>query len=237
MSELKFKRVLLKLSGEALMGSQNFGFDHDAMHVICQDIAEAKRAGAEICIVIGGGNLCRGANLAKMGIERASADYMGMLSTVMNALALQSMLEAMGVVTRVQSAITMTTVCEPFIRRRAMRHMEKGRVVIFAAGIGHPYVTTDTNASLRAVEMHCDAILKGTQVDGIYSDDPKKDPQASKYSKLNYSDVLVQDLKVMDAAAISLAKENKIPIVVFSIHQKGELLRILQGDGNYTIVE
>lgn len=237
MAELKFKRVLLKLSGEALMGSQNFGFDHDAMHEICQDIAAAKKAGAEICIVIGGGNLCRGAKLAKMGIERASADYMGMLATVMNALALQSMLEGMGVVTRVQSALTMTTVCEPFIRRRAMRHMEKGRVVIFAAGIGHPYVTTDTNASLRAVEMHCDAILKGTQVDGIYSDDPKKDPNASRYSKLNYSDVLVQDLKVMDAAAISLAKENKVPIVVFSIHQKGELLRILQGDGNYTIVE
>lgn len=185
----------------------------------------------------GGGNICRGATLAKIGIERASADYMGMLATVINALALQSVLEGMGVVTRVLSAITMTTICEPYIRRRAIRHMEKGRVVIFAAGIGHPYVTTDTGSALKAVEMKCDAILKGTQVDGIYSADPKLDPTAQKYVKLQYKDVLTHDLQVMDAAAISLARENKVPILVFAMHHKGELKKVLTGTGNCTVVE
>lgn len=233
----RFKRILLKLSGESLMGGHNFGYDHEAIRSICHDIKEAQALGAEICIVIGGGNICRGATIAQMGIERASGDYMGMLATVMNALALQSVLESLGVVTRVQSAIPMMTVCEPYIRRKAVRHMEKGRIVIFAAGTGHPYVTTDTNAALRAAEMSCDAIFKGSQVDGIYSADPKKDLKASKYLKLNYKQVLTQDLKVMDAAAISLARENKIPILVFNINSKGEFSKVLQGKGSCTIVE
>jgi len=233
---LKYKRVLLKLSGEAL-GSKNGCFDHAAVTSLCDDIKSAKELGIELCIVIGGGNICRGATLTKIGIERASADYMGMLATVINALALQSVLEGMGVVTRVLSAITMTTICEPYIRRRAIRHMEKGRVVIFAAGIGHPYVTTDTGSALKAVEMKCDAILKGTQVDGIYSADPKLDPTAQKYVKLQYKDVLTHDLQVMDAAAISLARENKVPILVFAMHHKGELKKVLTGTGNCTVVE
>jgi uridylate kinase len=237
MDTLKYKRVLLKLSGESMMGTHQFGYDHDALIRISNDIAEVVNLGVEVCVVIGGGNLCRGAKLAKMGIERASADYMGMLATVMNALALQSVLETDGVITRVQSSIPMMTVCESYIRRKAMRHMEKGRVVIFAAGIGHPYVTTDTNAALRAVEMKCDAILKGTQVDGVYSADPKKDPTAQKYQKLAYKDVITHDLQVMDAAAISLARENKIPILVFSIHSKGEFARVVKGVGNCTVVE
>lgn len=234
---LKYKRILLKLSGESLMGELKTGFDPKAIERICDDIKECLELGSELCIVIGGGNICRGAKLAKLGIERASADYMGMLATVMNALALQSMLEKRGVMTRVQSSIPMMTVCEPYIRRKAIRHMEKKRVVIFAAGIGHPYVTTDTNAALRAVEMHCDAILKGTQVDGIYSSDPKLNPTAERYEKLQYKDVLTQDLQVMDAAAISLARENNIPILVFSMHSKGELGRVIQGKGNCTVVE
>jgi uridylate kinase len=204
---------------------------------MCDDIKAAKELGIELCIVIGGGNICRGATLSKIGIERASADYMGMLATVMNALALQSVLESMGVATRVLSAISMTTICEPYIRRRAIRHMEKGRVVIFAAGIGHPYVTTDTSSALKAVEMKCDAILKGTQVDGVYSADPKHDPTAQKYTKLQYKDVLTHDLQVMDAAAISLARENKVPILVFAMHHKGELIKVLTGTGNCTVVE
>lgn len=235
--KLKYHRVLLKLSGEALMGDHQFGFDHDAILSICKDIKAAKDIGAEICIVIGGGNICRGAIVAQMGIERASADYMGMLATVMNALALQSVLESMGVMTRVQSAIPMMTVCEQYIRRKAIRHMEKGRIVIFAAGTGLPYVTTDTNAALRAIETNCDAIIKGTQVDGIYTADPKKDPNAKRYTRLDYKQVLTQDLKVMDAAAISLARENKIPILVFDIHSKGEFAKILKGNGSFTLVE
>jgi uridylate kinase len=237
MNQLKYKRILLKLSGESLTGSQSFGFDNKAIVSICEDIKEAKEMGAEICIVVGGGNLCRGANLAQMGIERVSGDYMGMLATVMNALALQSVLESMGVITRVQSAIPMMTICEPYIRRRAMRHMEKGRVVIFAAGTGHPYVTTDTNSALRAVEVSCNAIFKGTQVDGIYTADPKKDSNAVKFEKIDYKDVLTKDLKVMDAAAISLARENKIPILVFNINEKGEFAKVLQGKGKFTLVE
>ncbi|MDF3047716.1 MAG: pyrH [Candidatus Midichloriaceae bacterium] len=234
---VKYKRVLLKLSGESLSGDQPFGYDTKALHVIADDIKQAKNLGVEICIVVGGGNICRGAAIAQIGVERVSGDHMGMLATVMNALALQSVLESVGITTRVQSAIPMMTVCEPYIRRKAIRHMEKGRVVIFAAGTGMPYVTTDTNAALRAAEMGCDAIFKGTQVDGIYTADPKKDATATKYERLTYTDVLARDLKVMDAAAISLARENKIPILIFAIHHHGELAKVLKGQGNYTLVE
>jgi len=237
MSALKYKRILLKLSGEAMSGSQEFGFDKQTIQSICNDIKDAISIGSEICIVVGGGNICRGSSLTKIGIERVSGDYMGMLATVMNALALQSVLEEIGVQTRVQSAISMTAVCEPYIRRRAIRHMEKGRVVIFAAGTGYPYVTTDTSSTLRALEMSCDAIVKGTQVDGVYSADPKLDPEAIKYTKIAYADVLTKNLKVMDSAAIGLAKDNQVPIVIFDIHSKGELAKVLQGIGNYTVVE
>ncbi|MFI4984205.1 MAG: UMP kinase [Rickettsiales bacterium] len=237
MSQVKYKRVLLKLSGESMLGDSEFGLNQESIESLCEDIKEAQAAGCEICLVTGGGNIFRGTTLTKIGIDRVTADYVGMLATIMNALALQSVLERMGVVTRVQSAIPMMTVCEPYIRRRAIRHMEKGRVVIFAAGTGYPYVTTDTNSALRALEMSCTAILKGTQVDGIYDLDPKKHDNAVKYHKITYHDVLTKDLKVMDAAAISLARDNKIPILVFDIHQKGELAKVVQGNGNYTIVE
>jgi len=233
----KYRRVLLKLSGESLSGTSHFGFDHDVLNSIAHDIKEVVDMGVEVCVVVGGGNICRGATLEKIGIERVSADYMGMLATVMNALALQSMLDSIGVITREQSAIPMMTVCEQYIRRKAIRHMEKGRVVIFAAGTGSPYVTTDTNASLRAVEMNCDALLKGTNVDGVYTADPKKDPNAKRYDKLTYTEVLAKDLKVMDAAAISLARENEMPILVFAIQNKGEFARVVSGKGNCTIVE
>ena len=237
-NQLKYRRILLKLSGESLSGNKKFGYDPEALNIIATDIKAAREeAGVEICIVVGGGNICRGTTIAKVGVERVSADHMGMLATVMNAIALQSVLESQNVITRVQSAIHMTTVCEPYIRRRAIRHMEKGRVVIFAAGTGLPYVTTDTNAALRAAEMSCDAIFKGTQVDGIYSADPKRDVNATKFERISYTDVLTKDLKVMDAAAISLARENRIPIIVFEIQKNGELARVLQGQGNYTIVE
>ncbi len=219
------------------MGDNQFGYEHDAIESLCQDIKDAKDIGAEVCIVVGGGNICRGATLTKIGIERVSADYIGMMATVMNALALQSVLEKMGVSTRVQSAIAMTAVCEPYIRRRAIRHMEKGRIVIFAAGTGYPYVTTDTSSTLRALEMGCDAILKGTQVDGIYSEDPRKNPDAVKFDKIDYKDVLTKNLQVMDSAAIGLARDNKVPILVFDIHSKGELSKVVQGKGNCTVVE
>jgi len=234
---LKYKRILLKLSGESLAGTQMFGYDHEALTQICEDIKSVIGMGAEICVVVGGGNICRGSTISKMGIERVSADYMGMLATVMNALALQSMLESHDISTRVQSAVPMTTVCEPYIRRKAIRHMEKGRVVIFAAGTGLPYVTTDTNSSLRAIEMKCDALIKATQVDGIYTSDPKIDKNAKRYDKVSYDDVLIKGLKVMDAAAISLAKENNLPIIVYSIAEKGGLCEIVQGKGKCTIVE
>lgn len=234
---LKYKRVLLKLSGEALMGDGTFGYDHEAIMQICSDVSTAIKIGAEVCIVVGGGNICRGATVAKMGIERVSADYMGMLATVMNAIALQSIFESLGHITRVQSAIPMTTICEPYIRRKAIRHMEKGRVVIFAAGTGHPYFTTDTNAALRAIEMSCDAIIKGTQVDGIYDADPKLVKDAKRYDKLSYAEVLNQNLKVMDVAAVSLAMDNNLPILVFNLQEEGEFVRILQGNGNCTLVE
>ncbi len=232
----KYRRVLLKVSGEALMGSQSFGIDTETVDRIAADVHEAIGAGAQICMVIGGGNIFRGLAGAAKGIERATADYMGMLATVMNALAMQAALERVGVASRVQSAIPMSTVCEPYIRRRAIRHMEKGRVVIFAAGTGNPFFTTDTAAALRAAEMSCDAMLKGTQVDGVYSADPKKDPKAERYDLLSYHEVLARDLQVMDASAVSLSRDNGIPIIVFSIHDRGAFTAVLQGTGRCTII-
>ena len=232
----KFRRVLLKVSGEALMGDEAFGIDTKTVDRIASDIKEAVEAGTQVCLVIGGGNIFRGLQGAAKGIDRSTADYMGMLATVMNALAMQATLERLGVPTRVQSAIPMTSVCEPYIRRRAIRHMEKGRVVIFAAGTGNPFFTTDTAAALRAAEMNCNAMLKGTQVDGVYSADPKKDPKAERYDFLSYHEVLARDLKVMDASAVSLSRENGIPIVVFSIHDKGSLAAVLHGKGRCTII-
>src|ERR1700743_1480650 len=219
----RYKRILLKLSGEAGVGGDGFGIDPKTLAAVSEEIAELVHAGVQVCVVVGGGNIFRGAALAEAGMERASADYMGMLATVMNALAVQAALEKIGVYTRVQSAIPMEAVCEPYIRRRALRHLEKGRVVIFAAGLGAPFFTTDTPAALRAAEMGCDALLKGTSVDGVYTADPKKDATARRYDTLTYHDVLAQDLKVMDASAISLMRDNGIPIVVFSIRQRGAL--------------
>jgi uridylate kinase len=232
----KFKRVLLKLSGESLMGSQSYGIDVAMVDRVAEDVKQAIDAGSEICMVIGGGNIFRGLSGAAKGIDRATADYMGMLATVMNALAMQAALERAGVPSRVQSAIPMSTVCEPYIRRRAIRHMEKGRVVIFAAGTGNPFFTTDTAAALRAAEMNCNALLKGTQVDGVYSADPKKDPKAERFDSLSHHEVLSRDLQVMDASAVSLSRENKIPIVVFSIHDQGALAEVLAGRGRATVI-
>jgi uridylate kinase len=231
-----YRRVLLKISGEALMGTGNYGLDLATVDRIAGEIKEAKAIGTEVCAVIGGGNIFRGLKAAAAGMERASADYMGMLATVMNALAMQNALERIGVDTRVLSAIPMTTVAEPYIRRRAVRHLEKGRVVIFAAGTGNPFFTTDTAAALRAAEMGVNALMKGTQVDGVYTADPKKDPKAERYNKLSYMDVLSRDLKVMDASAISLARESGIPIVVFNIHEKMNFVRVLQGKGASTVI-
>ncbi len=233
-----YKRVLLKLSGEALMGGRDYGLDREMVATIATDIGTVVGMGVQVCIVIGGGNIFRGVSAAATGMERAQADYMGMLATVINALALQSALEKNGVVTRVQSAIPMATVCEPYIRRRAERHMEKGRVVIFAAGTGNPFFTTDTAAALRAAEMGCNALFKGTQVDGVYSADPRKVAAAERYDELTYLDVLARDLAVMDAAAISLARENRLPIVVFNIHAPGAFAQVVRGGGRFTrIVE
>jgi len=232
----KFRRILLKVSGEALMGDQSFGIDIGTVERIAADIKEASDVGAQVCLVIGGGNIFRGLAGAAKGIDRATADYMGMLATVMNALAMQAALERAGLPTRVQSAIPMMTVCEPYVRRRAIRHMEKGRVVIFAAGTGNPFFTTDTAAALRAAEMNCDAMLKGTQVDGVYSADPKKVADAQRYDSLSYHEVLSRDLQVMDASAVSLSRENRIPIVVFSIHDRGALAAVLRGEGRCTII-
>jgi uridylate kinase len=233
----KYRRVLLKVSGEALMGSGQFGIDTATIDRIARDVKEAADIGVQICMVVGGGNIFRGLAGAAKGIERATADYMGMLATVMNALALQAGLERVGLPCRVQSAIAMNNVCEPYVRRRAIRHMEKGRVVIFAAGTGNPFFTTDTAAALRAAEMGCDAMLKATQVDGVYSADPKKVPDAKRYDSLSYHEVLAQNLQVMDAAAISLSRENGIPILVFSLAESGALAQVLQGRGRATIIE
>ncbi len=233
-----YTRVLLKVSGEALMGRREYGLDTDTMARIAKDIADVVGTGTEVCLVIGGGNIFRGVSGAAGGMDRAQADYMGMLATVMNALGMQSVLERRGVPTRVQSAIPMSSVCEPYIRRRAVRHMEKGRVVIFAAGTGNPFFTTDTAAALRAVEMNCDVLLKGTQVDGVYSADPRKVASAERYDELTYLQVLSRDLAVMDAAAISVARENGLPIVVFNIHAPGSFAQVLRGEGPFTrIVE
>src|SRR5579862_6930305 len=233
----RYGRVLLKISGEALLGPQSFGIDIGTIERISADVKDACADGVQVCLVIGGGNIFRGLAGAADGIERATADYMGMLATVMNALAVQAVLERIGVPTRVQSAIPMESVCEPYIRRRAIRHMEKGRVVIFAAGTGNPFFTTDTAAALRAAEMGCNAMLKGTQVDGVYTADPKKDPDAKRFETLTYHEVLSRDLAVMDASAISLSRENGIPILVFSLHDKGALAKVLRGEGRATIIE
>ena len=235
-AEPRYRRILLKVSGEVLMGEQSFGIDLNTLDAVAADIAEVARQGVELCLVIGGGNIFRGLSMAGKGIERASADNMGMLATVMNALALQSALEKVGIHTRVQSAIPMDAICEPYIRRRAQRHLEKGRVVIFAAGLGAPFFTTDTAAALRAAEMGADALLKGTSVDGVYTADPKKEPGAQRYERLGYQEVLAQDLKVMDASAIALMRDNAIPIVVFSIRERGSLRRVLQGEGVFTTI-
>ena len=231
-----YRRVLLKISGEALMGQGSYGLELGTVDRIAAEVKEAVGIGAEVCLVTGAGNIFRGLKGAAAGMDRATADYMGMLATVMNALAMQNALERTGVDTRVLSAIPMTTVCEPYIRRRAIRHMEKGRVVIFAAGTGNPFFTTDTAAALRAAEMGVNALMKGTQVDGVYTADPKKDPKAQRFDKLSYMDVLSRDLKVMDAAAVSLARESGIPIVVFNIHERMNFVRVLQGKGPCTVI-
>lgn len=233
---LKYKRVLFKMSGEVLMGPNEFGLHQETIERVALDIKEAVEMGVQVCVAVGAGNIFRGVAGAAQGMDRATADYMGMLGIVINALALQSALENVGVLTRVMSAIPMSAICEPYIRRKAVRHMEKGRVVIFAAGTGNPYFTSDTTAALRASEMNCEALLKGTKVDGIYTADPQKDKTAKRYDTLTYMDVLTKDLKVMDATAISLARENNIPIVVFNVREQGNLAKVLAGTGTFTTV-
>ena len=237
MTRPRFNRILLKLSGEALMGQGQQSIDPDAVAGLAGEIAAAKAQGHELCLVVGGGNIFRGVAAAAKGFDRASADYMGMLATVMNALALQNALEKAGVDTRVQSAIPMASVSEPYIRRRALRHIEKGRIVLFAAGTGNPYFTTDTAAALRAAEMGCDALFKGTSVDGVYTADPKVDKSAKRYDHLSFNKVLGDDLKVMDAAAVALCRDNNIPIVIFNIREPGNLAKVLAGGGMATIVQ
>ena len=236
-ADLKYRRVLLKVSGEALMGERDYGLDPTVVARIGEEIGSVHELGVEVCAVIGGGNIFRGVSGAAAGMERASADYMGMLATVINSLAMQNELERRGIATRVQSAISMQSICEPYIRRRAIRHLEKGRVVIFGAGTGNPFFTTDTAAALRASEMGCHALLKATKVDGVYDADPLRVPDAKRFERLTYHDVLARDLQVMDAAAISLARENRIPILVFSIFESGGFAQVVQGKGRFTIVE
>jgi uridylate kinase len=226
----RFKRILLKLSGEALMGDGKYGISPKVLQQIAGEVREVIELGVEVGIVIGGGNIFRGVSASTEGMDRASADYMGMLATVINSLALQDSLEKLGVFTRVQSAIEMSQLAEPYIRRRAVRHLEKGRVVIFAAGTGNPYFTTDTAASLRAMEIHAEVILKATKVDGIYSADPEKDPTATRYTQLSYIDVLKRNLKVMDSTAISLCMDNDLPIIVFDLHRHGNITRAVLGE-------
>ena len=232
----KYNRILLKISGESLMGDRQFGLDQSMVDRVAGEISTIIEYGVEVCVVIGGGNIFRGVSGAANGMERATADYMGMLATVMNALAMQSSLEQNGLQSRVQSALPISAVCEPYIRRRAVRHMEKKRIVIFAAGTGNPFFTTDTAAALRATEMGCDAILKATKVDGVYDADPEKIKDAKRYDELSYLDVLSRDLKVMDAPAISLARENSIPILVFSIQKSGTLAEVVSGNGLHTLI-
>ena len=236
MSAHGYRRILLKLSGEVLMGDQAYGIDPDTVARVAEEVKAAQDTGLQLCLVIGGGNIFRGMAGAAKGMDRAQADYMGMLATVMNALAMQNALEQLGVPTRVQSAIEMDKVCEPVIRRRAERHLEKGRIVIFAAGVGAPFFTTDSGAALRAAEMQCDALFKGTSVDGVYDADPKKVATATRYETLSYDRVLADNLKVMDASAVSLCRDNNIPIVVFSIREQGNILRVLDGSGTSTVV-
>lgn len=231
-----FPRVLLKISGEALMGDQGFGLHPPTVQRIAREIKRAHDKGIEICLVIGGGNIFRGLSGAAQGMERAQADYMGMLATVMNALGMQSALEGLGIHTRVQSAIPMDSVCEPYLRRRAIRHLEKRRIVIFAAGTGNPYFTTDTAATLRANEMGCDALFKGTQVDGVYDSDPRTNPDAVRYDTVSYDEVLAKNLGVMDASAIALARDNGLPIIVFSLSEPGGMTEVLMGRGRFTQV-
>ena len=233
---LVYKRLLLKLSGEALMGAGSYGIDMAVADRLSRDVTEAVKAGAQVAIVVGGGNIFRGVAGAAKGMDRATADYMGMLATVMNALALQGALEQLGTPSRVLSAIPMPTVCEAYVRPKALHHMRKDRVVIFAAGTGNPFFTTDTAAVLRGIEMDCEAVAKATQVDGVYSADPKKDKSATRYDRLTYSEVLARDLKVMDGAAIALARDNGLPVIVFSIEEKGNLLRVLRGEGRSTVI-
>lgn len=237
MSQLRYKRVLLKISGESLMGTQKFGHDYQIIKTIAEDIKEVINLGTQICIVVGGGNIYRGRDAKLLKIERAAADYMGMIATVINALALQSVIESIGIDTRVLSAISMTTICEPYIKRKAERHMEKNRVVIFAAGTGSPFCTTDSAAVLRAIEMSCCALLKGTQVDGVYEADPKLNPNAIKYDTVTYDDVILNNLNIMDMSSITLAKEYRLPIKVFSIKRHGNFIKVLQNKGSYTTIK
>jgi uridylate kinase len=236
-AKLRYRRVLLKMSGEALAGHKGYGIDLDVLAPIARDVSAAVSSGTEICLVVGGGNIFRGLMASEVGMDRARADYLGMLATVMNALALQTAIEREGQPARVLSAIPMPTVCEAYIRDKALDHLEKGRVVIFAGGTGNPFFTTDTAAALRAAEMGCDALFKATQVDGVYSTDPKKTPNARRYDRLTYDDVLKQDLRVMDGAAIVLARDNRIPIIVFSIKSQGSLAAVLQGKGSSTTID
>ena len=237
MNAAKLKRVLLKISGESLMGVDSYGIDVSTADRVAKEISQVCKLGIEICLVIGAGNIFRGLSGAAAGMDRATADYMGMLATVMNSLAMQNSLERLGFQTRIQSAISMTEVCETYTRRRAIRHMEKNRIVIFAAGTGNPYFTTDTAAALRASEMDCDAIFKGTKVDGIYDKDPIEDKEANKFEKITYSEVLSKNLRVLDSSAVSLARDNNIPIIVFSIKENNGFLNILKGKGSYSVVE
>ena len=231
-----YKRVMLKMSGEVLMGDQDYGLHSPTVGRVAQDIKQVIDNGVEVCVVVGAGNIFRGVSGAAEGMDRTTADYMGMLGIVMNALALQNALENIGVQTRVQSAIRMDSICEPYIRRRAMRHMEKGRVVIFAAGTGNPYFTTDTAGALRASEMDCDAIFKGTKVDGVYCSDPHQNPDATRFDHISYMDVLTKNLRVMDATAVSLARENDIPIVVFNVREQGNFAKVVKSEGQFTVV-
>ncbi len=231
-----YRRILLKISGEALMGAQEYGIDPEFLGRVAAEIKSVHTLGVEICLVVGGGNIFRGIQSAAQGVERATGDYMGMLATVMNSLAVQAALERIDVPTRVLSAIPMATVCEPYIRRRGIRHLEKGRVVIFAAGTGNPFFTTDTAAALRASEMNCEALLKATKVDGVYSADPMVEPDAKRYERMTFHQVLARDLKVMDASAIALCRENRIPILVFSLQNSGAIAEVVQGNGQFTLI-
>ncbi len=233
---LPYKRIMLKISGEGLMGAAGHGLDSETVTKLARDVKTVTATGTQVCLVIGGGNIFRGLAASAKGMDRTQADYMGMLATVINALAVQNALEQAGVPTRVQSAIAMAQVCESYIRRRAVRHMEKGRVVIFAAGTGNPFFTTDTAAALRAVEMNCHALLKATQVDGVYDSDPKRNPDAERYDRLTFDKVIGDNLQVMDTSAIALARDNKLPIVVFNMHENDALANVLAGKGRFTVI-